>query len=153
MHFRTATHEDLPLIKQLYVETIHNVCNKEYNEQQLKVWSATTQNTQRWQDTMDNQYVILAEKEGRLAGFATLKLGNYIDFFYVGKDFQRQGVARDLLNKIEQQANLLKATYLSADISLSAKGFFERNGFEVIQQQENYRDGVVLINFNMKKIL
>lgn len=42
---------------------------------------------------------------------------------------------------------------ISGDISITARGFFEKNGFEVIKEQQNFRNNSCLINYKMVKKL
>jgi len=153
MIFRAATHEDLPEMKQLYVDTIQEVCKKEYNVEERAQWSSSANKTQRWLDLINDQVVLIIEIGNQIAGFASLQDGNYIDFFYVHKDFQRQGIAQALLDKLIEIARKNSSSYISSDISLTAKGFFEKNGFQVIMKQSNVREKVVLVNFKMRKEL
>lgn len=138
-------------MKQLFVDTIHSVCKDQYNESQLSAWSSSSQNDQRWQELISTQYVLIAELNDKIVGFASLKDGNYIDFFYVHKDFQRKGIAKELLLRIESEAASYGTLVLTSDVSMTAKPFFEKNGFLVVKVQENLRKDVVLINYKMMK--
>ena len=153
MKFRTAVFGDLDEMKRLYVDTIQFVCRNDYNDDERKQWSSSANKTERWSEMIKNQYVLIAETKSQIVGFATLKHQNYIDFFYIHKDFQRKGIAQKLLNKIESRALEYGTTILTSDISITAKPFFEKNGFIVEAKQENKRGNLVLINYKMKKIL
>lgn len=149
--FRMACPNDLPEMKQLYADTIRTVCMGEYTERELEVWSSSSQKTERWQDMIANQWVILAEMDNQLVGFASLKAGDYIDFFYVHKDFQRYGIATQLLQQIENKARESGIKRLSSDISKTAQPFFEKNGYAVIREQRNVSGEVMLVNYQMEK--
>lgn len=153
MTFRNAVLEDLPAMKALYRETILTVCRKDYTEEELKVWSSSANKEERWLDMAVNQFVLLAEIDGVLVGFGTLRDYNYIDFFYVHKDFQGMGIARELLARLLQEAESHGTKLLSSDISMTAKPFFEKQGFKVVARQENIRGEVILINYKMIKHL
>jgi putative acetyltransferase len=86
-------------------------------------------------------------------GYGTLKDSDYIDFFYVHKNFQRRGIADKLLSRLELQAKKHLVSKISSDISITAKPFFEKKGYQVIRRQENQRGEIVLINYKMEKIL
>lgn len=47
--------------------------------------------------------MLLAISDGKIAGFSSLRDGDYLDFMYVHKDCQRMGVAETLLKAIEQK--------------------------------------------------
>jgi putative acetyltransferase len=129
MIFRKATLNDLIEMQQLFIDTILTICKYDYSSEELEVWASSVEKTERWHDVINNQFVILAEIDTKIVGYATLKNGNYIDFFYVHKDFQRKGIADKLLSKIETEAKKLNLQVLSSDISITAKPFFEKKGF------------------------
>lgn len=147
--FRNATPDDLPAMKMLYAGTILSVCRKDYTEEQAKVWAASVNKEERWLGVVANQYVLLAEINNVLVGFGTLKGHNYIDFFYVHKDYQGQGVARALLEQLLDKAITEGERLLTSDISLTARSFFEKNGFKTVAEQHNARGEQVLINYKM----
>lgn len=95
--------------------------------------------------------MLLGEINNHLLGYGTLKDGHYIDLFYVHKDFLRQGIAGKLLEQLESQALKSQTEWLTADVSITAKPFFERNGFRVIAEQKKRIKNVELVNFKMGK--
>lgn len=153
MRLRLAQPSDLSQMQQLYVDTIRSVCDKDYTQEQIAVWTSTVENTRRWHDVMASQLVFIAEKNNKIVGYGTLHNSNYIDFFYIHKDFQRQGVANQILSQIETQARMNGTATLTSDVSITARPFFEKNGFKVLKEQINIRKGIELINFKMEKIL
>lgn len=153
MIFRTATIRDLDEMKKLYVETIQTVCTKDYTTEEIAMWSSSVQKTERWLDVIKSQYVLLAEINKQLVGYTTLRDNNYIDFFYVHKDFQRQGIAEQLLARIENLAIEHNTPVISSDISITARPFFEKKGYRVLKRQENQRGNLILINYKMEKNL
>lgn len=152
MRLRFAQYSDLPEMQHLYVDTIKNVCNKDYDAAQIAVWTSSVENTERWHNVLRHQIVIIAEKNNKMVGYGTLK-DNYIDFFYIHKDFQRQGIADKILAQIESQAQKSGHSSLSSDVSITARPFFEKKGFAVLKEQQNIRKGIELINYKMEKQL
>ena len=150
---RKATPADLPEMKELYRGTIMEVCAGDYDEAQRKVWSASADKADRWADMVRGQYVLLAITEGQIAGFASLDKGDYLDFMYVHKDFQRRGIADLLLTAKETEAMKQGASGITSDISMTARPFFEKRRYIVLREQENERQGVVLLNYKMHKQL
>ncbi|WP_316635401.1 GNAT family N-acetyltransferase [uncultured Flavobacterium sp.] len=153
INFRKATISDLKEMQELYIGTIQEVCKNDYNLAQIEVWSSGVQNTERWLDVINTQFVLLAVIENKITGFGTLKDANYIDFFYVHKDFQKQGIANKILTKLELEAKNQHSKIINSDISITAKPFFEKKDFIVKAEQRNIRLGVELINYKMEKKL
>ncbi|WP_084085316.1 GNAT family N-acetyltransferase [Chryseobacterium sp. YR221] len=76
-----------------------------------------------------------------------------IDLLFVHKDYQHQGIAKALYTQIEQEALQQEASILNADVSKTAKPFFEKMGFKVNAEQTVHLKGVDLINYKMSKNL
>jgi putative acetyltransferase len=138
-------------LQQLLVDTITAVCCQDYTAQQIEVWTAGIANKQRWADMISRQFFVVAESEGILLGFASLAHGEYIDVLYVHKDFQNQGIANALFRELEAEAQRQGKTRLHADVSITAKSFFERKGFKVVAEKTVIRQGVELLNFKMTR--
>ena len=153
MTFRQAIISDLEEMQKLYVETIQSVCKNDYNTAQIEAWISGVKNTERWVEVIEKQFVLLAIIENKIVGFGTLKDGNYIDFFYIHKDFQRQGIADKLLAELELEAQKQHSKMITSDISITAKPFFEKKGFVAKAEQKNVRLNVELINYKMEKQL
>lgn len=151
--FRKATISDLNEMQQLYTNTIQSVCKNDYNSAQIEAWISGVKNTERWTQVIETQFVLLAIIQDQIVGFGTLKNGNYIDFFYIHKDFQRRGIANKLLTELELEAKNQHTKIITSDISITAKPFFEKKGFVVKTEQRNIRLGVELINYKMEKQL
>ena len=153
MNFRKATISDLKEMQELYIETIQSVCKNDYNASQIQAWVSGVKNTERWLEVINMQFVLLAIIQNKIAGFGTLKNENYIDFFYIHKDFQRHGIAAKILTELEIEAKNQFSKTITSDVSITAKPFFEKKGFKVKTEQKNIRLGIELINYKMEKTL
>lgn len=139
-------------MKHLFVDTVTTICRAHYTDEQLRVWASSANNSERWNGIVNDQYLILAELGEKLVGFASLGGDGYVDLFYVHKDHQRQGIARALYETIEQEAMRLGTEKLVADVSKTARPFFEAVGFQVMDEQTVVRERVSLTNFRMVKL-
>ncbi|MCS4301727.1 GNAT family N-acetyltransferase [Chryseobacterium sp. BIGb0232] len=150
---REGNQYDLPEMLQLFKDTITTVCNKDYNTDQLEAWKSGADNQERWEKVISKQYILIAESENKMAGFCTLDQGNYIDLLFIHKDYQHQGIASKLYRLIEKEALQQNQKFLTADVSKTAKPFFERMNFKIIQEQIVSVKGVDLVNYKMEKSL
>jgi putative acetyltransferase len=153
MIIRKGQLEDLAELQLLFVETIKSVCKTDYNSEQIEVWTNSIKNKKRWNEIMINQFVLVAQIENRIVGFTSLDKGNYIDLLYVQRDYQEQGIARKLYTNIEELAKQQGQIELKSDVSKTAKPFFEKVGFKVLNEQIVVRQNIELINFKMTKKL
>ena len=140
---------DLKELQQLFVDTITSVCSADYNAEQILVWTSGVENKQRWNDIITNQFVLVAQYRNKIVGFATLDDGNYLDLLYVHKDYQRKGIAQQLYANVEKEAKQRGQKELTADVSKTARPFFERVGFNVVKEQTVNIKNVELKNYKM----
>lgn len=153
LEIRKATIDDLMEIQNLFVETINSVCDNDYSKEQLKVWISGNKNKESWINKLKSQFFLVAEHDHYIVGFGSLSNGDYIDFMYVHKDYQRQGIADKLLSYLEKESQRQGVLILKSDVSKTARPFFERNGFQAINEQTRIIDSIAINNFKMEKVL
>lgn len=151
--FRPAVIRDISKLQKLCIETIREICCRDYTEKQLTAWADGLKDEQRWKDIISGQFTLVSKNCDQLTGVGTLKNGEYIDLFYIHKDHQNQGIASLLLNLLETEAKSKNSSALYSNVSITARPFFEKNGFKTLAGQTVVRNGTKLINFRMRKIL
>lgn len=67
--------------------------------------------------------------------------------------FRKAQISDKILNELELEAQKNNSKIITSDISITAKPFFEKKGFNAITEQKNIRQNVELINYKMEKIL
>lgn len=72
---------------------------------------------------------------------------------FTHKDHQRCGIAARLLHKIERKAKEQGNELIYSDVSITAKGFFEKYGYVLEKQQFKKSRNKELINFKMIKTM
>ena len=87
---RFGTLHDIVSLQELFVGTIKSICIQDYSAEQVAVWSSGSENMQRWNRVLTEQYVLIAVLNNSIVGFCTLAEGRYIDLFFVHKDYQGQ---------------------------------------------------------------
>lgn len=148
-----ATLNELEEIQKLFVTTVTDICKKDYTEEQIKAWSSAVDDKEEWAEKITNQYFLSAKAGDQIVGFASLKSTNYLDFLYVHKDFQGKGIAKKLLLLIERKVQMNRIDKINSDVSITAKPFFEKNGYKVIKEQKIKINDIVVPNFKMIKKL
>ena len=84
---------------------------------------------------------------------ASISKDGYLHSMFAHIDFQRQGVATVLYEKIENHAQLNGVSRIWSEVSITAKGFFEKQGFFVEKEQKRKANKLYLTNFVMVKNL
>lgn len=145
---RQYLNNDCETVSRLFYETIHAVCANDYTAEQLFAWAKDTSRLQMRKEDLLNQYTLVAETDGKIVGFGSIDNSGCLDLLFVHKDFQNQGVATALCDRLEQGFSEV-VTYAS----VTAKAFFEKRGYIVAQEREVERLGVKLKNYEMQKYI
>ncbi|MBO9728830.1 MAG: GNAT family N-acetyltransferase [Chitinophaga sp.] len=154
MQIRKATLQDIPALKNLYQGTIMNVNSQHYNPAQVSAWAATGERTTSLEKKIKEQYFYVAvTANDTITGFASVEADGELDMMFVHKDFQGQGIATLLIQQIYNKAAALGLSSLTAYVSITAKPFFEKQGFRVVKMQEVQLGEVGLVNYEMVKEL
>ncbi len=145
--------QDLHALADLFYASVRQVACSAYDDVQIDAWAPLPPDYQGWQARFESCPPFVAEVDGRIAGFASLEPSGYIDWLYTHPDFQRQGVASALYQRLEQLAREWGLKRLQVDASHLARPFFKRRGFLVLNRNEVERRGVLLVNWSMDKLL
>lgn len=134
MKIRKATLDDTDQIRQLFYDTINNINIRDYDSEQIKLWSSGQLKIDKWKKNISEQYFIVSESDGILTGFASITEKGYLDFMYVHKDHQGKGIATKLLAELEKFAGSLELKKIWAQVSITARPFFRSKGFEITKE-------------------
>ena len=148
MEIRKYQAADFDEIAELFYNTVHSVNIKDYSQEQVDVWATGKLDPNRWNKSLLENYTIVATEGRQIVGFGDIDKTNYLDRFYVHKDFQGRGVATAICDELEKQAN---GETISVHASITAKPFFEKRGYIVLKEQQVQLAGIFLINYVMEK--
>jgi N-acetylglutamate synthase-like GNAT family acetyltransferase len=80
---------------------------------------------------MSQRCTLVAVEGGEVVAFAELKHDGHLDMFFCHKNSIGRGVGRALYQAVEANARELGLDCIFADVSITARSFFERCGFVV----------------------
>ncbi|MGQ3890777.1 GNAT family N-acetyltransferase [Legionella sp. CNM-4043-24] len=86
----------------------------------------------------------------QIVGFMEFESNGHIDCFYCHHQYQGKGVGKALMKYIKNIAEDNGISRVWAEVSITAKPFFEKQGFEVVKKQTVNLRGVELVNFVME---
>ena len=138
---------------KLFYNTVHTVNKKDYTQGQLNAWAPADLDCERWHKVLSQNYTIIVESEDVIVGFGDIDTTGYFDHLFVHKDFQGQGIAKLITTQIEKYALNTNIRRITVAASITAKPFFENYGYTVVKEQRVERNGQVLTNFLMEKLL
>lgn len=156
MEIRRYRDDDLTHVVSLFYETVHSVNARDYSEEQLNAWASMDEResrTEHWAKSLEQNITYVAELDGSIVGFADMTLKGYLDRLFIHKDFQGRRFASALVERLETDAQRLGLSSMETDASITARPFFERQGYQLLQVQSVQRGDVRLTNYKMKKML
>lgn len=146
MVIRDYAPSDCESITKLFYDTVHAVNIRDYTQEQVNVWATGIVDLSAWNKSLSEHYTLVAVENDTIVGFGDIDNTGYLDRLFVHKNYQGQGIATALCNKLE--SNLEKVT---THASITAKPFFLQRGYTVIKEQQVLRDGIYLTNYVMEK--
>lgn len=152
LRLRRYRSDDLPAIVALFRDTVRRVNVLDYTPEQVMAWAPDEIDPVRWAGMAD-RFTIIAESDGEVVGFTDLEPDGHIDRFFVHADRQRIGVGKVMIAEIVAEADRLGLPRLYSEVSITARPFFESQGFTVLAGQEVEVRGVRFLNYRMERRL
>ncbi|EDM2499510.1 GNAT family N-acetyltransferase [Salmonella enterica subsp. enterica serovar Typhimurium] len=134
------------LFSELFFQTVHTVNTKDYIKEQLNVWATGNVDLSVWNNSFLEHYTLVALENNVIVGFGDIDNTGYLDRLFVHKDYQSQGIATALCDRLE--AGFDRVT---THASITAKQFFMNRGYRLIKEQQVVRNGISLANYVMEK--
>lgn len=150
MFIREYQPEDCAALAKLFYDTVHSVNAKDYTPPQLAAWAPEQRDMKKWAGSFADSFCVVAVQSGEIIGFGDIRPDGYLDRLYVHRDHQRTGVASALCDTLEQA---VRAGRVTTHASITARPFFAKRGYHLIREQQVERQGVLLTNFVMEKVL
>lgn len=144
MQLRGYKTGDCEQLARLFYQTVHSINAKDYTKEQLDAWATGKVNLQDWDKSFREHKTVVAVKNEEIVGFGDIDKSGYLDRLYVHKNYQRQGIASAICDRLERSVNGKRIT---TPASITAKPFFEKRGYIVVKEQQVVRHAVYLKNY------
>jgi putative acetyltransferase len=148
---RPYSRDDLDAVIEVFLAAIRGTASRNYNAAQIQAWAQADR--ELWLRRRESRPTWVATVHGRVAGFTDLEADGHIDMMYVHPAYGGQGIGTALLNAVHQRALEDGLTRLFSEVSITARKFFERQGFIVVESETVHRNGQDFERFKMEKTL
>ena len=143
---------DLDTVRDLIHKTIDINYLPFYNAEAIKYFKDYHNNENILKGTKEG-YTIVLEKSNRIIGTATL-IDDYITRVFVNPKFQKKGLGKLLMQKLQTKALSAGIRTVKLDSSLPAKKFYDSLGYKTIKKTfVKVKNGKKLDYYKMKKLL
>lgn len=152
--FRTATMNDISELKELFRNTVMTVNRRDYTAEEVADWASCCESDECWEELLATLHFIVAtDADRRIVGFTSIRDDGYLHSMFVHKDFQRHGIATALLRRIEDYASEHGISEITSEVSITARKFFELQGYAVECEQRVQANKLIMTNYKMRKTL
>lgn len=132
LNIRRARQEDKEAIWRVHGEAIRETCAGHYPPEVIEIWAGRLR-SEKYAEAIDKYEFFVAEEDGVIVGYGELgQEAGEIQGLYVSP--AGRGVGRKLLSKLEETARAHGLKSLSLTSSLNAVRFYERAGFEAVEE-------------------
>ena len=144
---------DVPLLAEIFRAAIEELTIDDYSEAQQAAWMSAADDEEAFGAKLSGELTLVATFGGAAVAFASLAKNSRIDMLYVHPAATGQGAAALLCDALEKLAAARGAKELTVDASDTARGFFEKRGFEAQSRNTVTVAGEWLANTTLKKPL
>lgn len=145
---------DAQELASIFYNTIHQINIQHYNQEQVDVWAPKASlEGEGWKKKFERTKPFVATIDGIVVGFAEFEANGHIDCFYCHHKYMGCGVGSALMKAIHEKANQKGIKRIFAEVSITARPFFEKQGFATTEEQMVNLQGVQLTNYKMEKHL
>ena len=127
MFVRGYQMSDCKEITELFYNTVHTINAKDYTKEQLDVWATGQADLEKWNQSLQEHYSIVAIDNKIIVGFGDIDKDGYLDRLFVHSNYQGKGVATAICNQLEKR------------------------GYKVVKERQVERQGIFLTNYVMIK--
>lgn len=146
--------EDSQALAELYYNTIHQINIEHYSEEQVQAWAPEAGlEASKWATKFEKTQPLVAVIGELIVGFVEFEPDGHIDCFYCHHKYIGCGVGSTLMQSVFEIAIQKDIKRIFAEVSITARPFFEKQGFTVTEEQTIVFREVKFINYKMEKYL
>ena len=124
-----------PALFEVYYSAVHLIASRDYSPVQIQAWAPRDLDPALWERRILGIKPFVAELDGQIVGYADLQSNGYIDHFFVSGNHPRRGIGAMLMKHLINEATAQGLPEMTADVSRTAQPFFQKFGFEVVEQR------------------
>ncbi|KRD45915.1 hypothetical protein ASE27_17080 [Oerskovia sp. Root918] len=153
MILRAYDESDAEATLRVFLRAVRVTASKDYSPEQIAAWGSDDISLDVWAVKRLQTDTVVAVEGDEVLGFSDVDDRGYVDMMFVDPRVTRRGVASALLDHVTRMAREHGAVELTTYASLTARPFFEKHGFVVVEERQPVLRGVSLTNFSMRKPL
>lgn len=151
MKIREYRFEDAEDHAEVHRQSVRGIASADYSNEIIGAWESSEPED----SPLDEEKVrFVAEEDGEIVGFSDYnKETNELSGLYVKPDYTGKGIGKKLLDKVEEDAREEGLEQLWCKSTITAKDFYQKHGYELIEETKHEIDGFEMKAYKMEKKL
>lgn len=108
---------DLEAVVALFGRSVREIASRDYSPAQMSAWAPEVPDWLGWSKRLSEGAAFVCERKDRIAGFARIGGNGYLDLLYVHPEFQGQGFARALFERVLAWAKSHGVSRMTSDVA------------------------------------
>ncbi|MZI95758.1 GNAT family N-acetyltransferase [Vibrio sp. CAIM 722] len=147
---RRYSESDIPALWEIFYHTIRNINIRDYSRAQVEAWAPDNFDQAIWQRKMHSIAPYVAVLDGEIVGYTDLQDDGLIDHFFCHHQYQGRGIGKIMMEHVFEQGKLRGISKFHSEVSITARPFYEKQGFCIVEEQVVNVRGQKLRNFLME---
>ena len=153
VRLRRFSDRDAKATYDIFFTAVRKGTAEHYSQFEREAWAGSSVQPENWQKRLSSQHTEVAEIEGRLVGFMSMKETGFLDLAFVLPNAMGAGVGGQIYAALEDWARESKLTKLTTHASHLLRPFLIKRGWQVVKAQTVLSNGREIENFLMEKAL
>lgn len=151
MKIRRYNFDDAEAHAEVHRKSVKEIASEDYRDEVIEVWAAKEPED----SPLDEEKVrFVAEEDGEIIGFSDYnKETNELSGLYLKPDYTGEGIGKTLLERAEKDARENGLSRLWCKSSKTAKNFYQKHGYEIIEETTHEIEGLEMKAYKMEKEL
>lgn len=127
----------------MFYNIVYTINEKDYTKEQLNVWASGQIDLEKWNQSLQEYYSVVAVDDDIIVGFGDIDKTGYLDRLFVHADCQGKGIATAICNELEQavEADII-TTFVRRQTGMTLRMVMRNNMRKCIrcdiEMNENY---------------
>jgi putative acetyltransferase len=154
---RNAKIEDMQGVMKAHKLSIEQLCSKDYSPDQISCWADVKYSTEIWESSVRDDLHHVVEVDGKIEGFCHSKVltkgEGVVKGLYFTPKVKDLGIGKEIFDLAMENFRKNNCTKLFISATKTARGFYERMGFHVVEEYVLNVRGADLECYKMERVL
>lgn len=154
---RKSTLEDIYGVQEAHKRSIIEMCSGDYSREQIEKYADINYSKEIWEKSVTSEFLLVVEANDKIEGFCHAKINingeAHIVGLYLTKAIAGKGIGSEIFEMAMEYLKKYNPPKIYLTGTITAKGFYEKMGFLVVEKRQISIRGAMLDCFNMEKII